>query len=243
MTSSEVDSMLSALDRAAISRHHAGDSIGKQLTQHSTFRSSLRSAAKAKWILLVCLWLSGIGAGMLFLARFENTTGQISPTPSHWPAKSHLDLEFGRPNLVMVVHPQCPCTRASLNELAEILARSQGQIAARVLFCRPVGAPKGWEQGSLWNQARAIPALRVEVDVDGVEANLFGAATSGHVFLYSPNGQLLFSGGITRARGQSGESAARHQIQLLVSQELSQVQKGSVFGCPLTGGSEISNKR
>jgi len=245
MCSSKIYSVLNASEAAAISTRtdYGGHTIGKQPTkQHSNLRLSLKSAANSKWILLMFFWFGGIGSGMFFLMRFENTAGQISPTPSHWPAKSRLDLEFSKPNLVMVVHPQCPCTRASLTELAEILARSQGQVAARVLFCRPVGATKGWEQGSLWDQATAIPGLRVEVDIDGVEAKLFGAVTSGHSFLYSPRGQLLFSGGITRARGQSGQSPARHQISLLISQELAQVETGSVFGCSLTGGDQAIGK-
>ena len=245
MCSIEMDSVLSVLEDATSSGQtdYAKHAIAKQPTkQPSNLRLRLKLAANPKWILLMCLWLGGIGSGMFFLMKFENTAGQISPTASHWPAKSHLGLELNKPNLVMVVHPQCPCTRASLNELAEIVARSNGQIAARVLFCRPVGATKGWEQGSLWNQATAIPGLRVEVDVDGVEARLFGAVTSGHAFLYSPSGQLLFSGGITRARGQSGQSAARHQIPLLISQEPAQVQTGSVFGCLLTGGDQDTGK-
>ena len=39
----------------------------------------------------------------------------------------------------MLAHPMCPCTRASLDELAEALARSKASARIYVLFIRPTG--------------------------------------------------------------------------------------------------------
>ena len=43
----------------------------------------------------------------------------------------------------------------------------------------------------------------------------FGVATSGQVLLYDPNGELRYSGGITRSRGHPGANAGRAAIESL----------------------------
>jgi hypothetical protein len=101
----------------------------------------------------------------------------------------------------MVVHPHCPCTRASLAELSSILNAQPRRASAYVLFVRPPGVGPGWERTDLWRQAAAIRGVRPIHDDWGGEAARFGAATSGQTMLYDREGVLRFSGGITAARG------------------------------------------
>jgi len=134
--------------------------------------------------------------------------------------------------MLMFVHPRCPCSTASLAELAAIVERNQKRVATEVVFVKPHGAGQGWERTPLWDQAANIPGLRVVVD-EGALAGQFGAQTSGYVVLYDANGRLLFNGGITRSRGHEGESAGRRAICTLLSAETPAERQTPVFGCPL----------
>jgi hypothetical protein len=140
----------------------------------------------------------------------------------------------------MFLHPQCQCSRATLGELALIMAHSRGRLDADVFFYMPEGEA-GWAQTNLWQMGRDIPGVRTLPDREGTVAQTFGAFTSGETLLYDPAGHLLFSGGITAFRGHSGDNAGRSAILALLKG-----RDGSrntvpvvtpVFGCSLRGES------
>jgi hypothetical protein len=139
----------------------------------------------------------------------------------------------------MLSHPHCPCTRASIEELNRLMAQTQGRVIAYVLFLKPTGSSTDWEKTDLWQSAARIPGVKVLVDDNGSEAHRFHAMTSGQTALYDIDGHLLFSGGITRARGHSGDNAGRSAIVSLLNTGDSDQTETPVFGCPLYGnGSE-----
>ncbi len=133
----------------------------------------------------------------------------------------------------MLAHPHCPCTRASVGELARLMTRCEGLLTARVLFFEPPDAPEGWVRTDLWRSAAAIPGVDVLEDESGVEAGRFGATTSGQTVLYDVNGRLLFRGGITGARGHAGDNAGRSAIVSLLTGGTAGRMETSVFGCAL----------
>ena len=133
----------------------------------------------------------------------------------------------------MTLHPQCPCSRASLTELAEIMARSEGRLEARILFVQPADAPADWLDGELWRRAKTIPGVTVSVDKDGRDAAAFGASTSGQVMVYEATGVIRFSGGITDGRGHEGDNAGMLSVLDLVRNGKSQVATTPVYGCSL----------
>lgn len=133
----------------------------------------------------------------------------------------------------MLAHPHCPCTQASVGELAQIMARLQGKVAAYVLFVKPKEAGRDWEDTDLRRSAEAIPGVKVVFDPDGVEARRFGAETSGHTQLFSTDGRLLFSGGITASRGHAGDNAGESAIVALVNNQTPARTQTLVFGCAL----------
>jgi len=133
----------------------------------------------------------------------------------------------------MLVHPQCPCSRASIGELALLMAQSQGRLKAYVLFLKPAGFSDDWEKTDLWQSAAGIPGVKPLVDYDGMEARRFHAKTSGQTVLYDAEGRLLFSGGITAARGHAGDNAGRSAIVSLVNAKVADKAETPVFGCPL----------
>jgi hypothetical protein len=179
-------------------------------------------------------WLAGVGAGLSILWRYEHTPGVVvASAPASWPARTVIRRVPGRATLVMLVHPQCPCSRASVGELALVMARVQGVTDAHILFYRPAGVSSSWHETDLWSAAAAIPGVDVAVDEDGAEARRFGVATSGHTLLYDDRGQLQFSGGITGSRGHSGDNAGRTAIVSLLLGHDAERRSTSVFGCSL----------
>src|SRR5262249_49195821 len=153
--------------------------------------------------------------------------------PTRWPAGSHIQPATDRPTLVMLAHPRCPCTRASLGELALLMTRCQGLVQASVNFYKPAGEPDAWAQTDLWQSAAAIPGVSVRPDDDGREARCFHSSTSGQVLLYDAAGRLLFSGGITGARGHAGANAGRDALVALLTGGAAERAPHSVFGCAL----------
>jgi len=185
------------------------------------------------WIVFGTLWLGGVVSGLAFLAGYDNSPGTAATSQARWPADSRIPLDRTRPTLVMLAHPRCTCTRASVTELAELIARAHERPRAYVVFLKPGGFPGEWEQTDLWRKAAAIPDVTVMRDDDGVEARRFGAATSGQTFLYDPSGRLLFSGGTTGSRGHTGDNAGRATLLALVNHEDAHRTGTPVFGCPL----------
>lgn len=168
--------------------------------------------------------------GALF--QYENAPGRIGTLAESWP-DAQIERPTDRPTLVMLAHPLCPCSRASVGELAQIMARMQGRLAAYVLLVKPADGGLAWEDTELRRTAEAIPGVHVVLDPDGVKAQRFGAETSGHTLLYGPNGRLLFSGGITASRGHAGGNMGASAIASLLNNEAPARTRTLVFGCSL----------
>jgi hypothetical protein len=183
--------------------------------------------------LLVVLWVGCVVTGLAAFLDYETTPGAAGAAHSDWPASSRLQIRRNGPELVMFVHPRCPCTRASLGELARLMADCQGLVTARVLFFKPADGEPGWEQTDLWRTATGIPGVEAIADEAGRERDLFGVETSGHVLLYDAAGHLRFSGGITASRGHSGNNAGREAISDLLRHGATDRDQTFVFGCPL----------
>lgn len=184
------------------------------------------------------VWLVAVVVGFAWLARYSNTPGAAAAALPEWPAASRISLDRSRPTLVMLAHPRCTCTRASLAELSELIARAPARPRTFVVFIKPGSVRADWEQTDLWRTAAAIPDVTVRRDDDGVEAARFGAKTSGQVFLYAADGRLLFSGGTTGARGHAGDNLGRAAILAHLAGESAPRPTSSVFGCSLFGDAD-----
>ncbi|MEK6280730.1 MAG: RedB protein [Acidobacteriota bacterium] len=192
-----------------------------------------RKNARLVLLLSTVMWAALVATGLWWLWGYENAPGVGAISPSQWPSQSRIQLAPNGPTLVMLAHPHCPCTRASIGELARIMTHSQGEVRAYVLFTRPEGSPEDWEKTDLWHSAADIPGVTVVKDSEGVEARLFNAATSGQTVLYNTRGQLLFSGGITGSRGHFGDNAGQGSVIAILKSEVPGQTETSVFGCPL----------
>ncbi len=195
---------------------------------------SRQRSSRRVWLwALLFVWLGSVSTGMWALWAYENRPGAAAAAPNDWPGQTTLNRATGRPTLVFVAHPQCTCTRASLEELAEILARAKNHPKAYVLFLKPDVFGAGWEQTDLWRTASALPDVTVIRDDNGVEAQRFGVETSGQTLLYDDHGALIFSGGITGSRGHAGENAGELALVSLLTHGQAERRTSNVFGCSL----------
>jgi hypothetical protein len=181
------------------------------------------------------LWAFGVAAGFRALLVYAYTPGSqpASSSSSVWPARTAILPAKGRACLLVFVHPQCPCSRATVQELAAIVAQRPNLVDAYVLFLAPRSESEQWVKSALWRESSAIRGVRVIADLDGVEARLFGAVTSGQSFLYGPSGRLLFKGGITAARGHAGANAGADAMLTLLDGLTTPRRTTPVFGCSL----------
>ena len=191
--------------------------------------------------LFAITWIAAVAVGLRSLFQYENTPGPVGVLSQVWP-NTQIERATDRPMLVMLAHPRCPCTVASVAELARIMARLQGKIAACVLLVKPNESGPDWEETSLRRSAEAIPGVKVIFDLDGVEARRFGAETSGHTLLFGADGNLLFSGGITASRGHAGDNAGESAIVALVNHQTPALTRTLVFGCSLTRSAKTDSQ-
>jgi hypothetical protein len=204
------------------------------ITQESEAPCNPRSK-RIRLVLLssITLWLFVVGIGLSVLWSYENTPGVAAKPPLQWPINSQIQRAPDGATLIMLAHPHCPCTRASIGELASLMAHSQGRLTAYVLFLKPEGFSEDWEKTDLWQSAVSIPGVKAIADDEGTEARRFHAETSGQTILYDAEGRLLFSGGITGSRGHSGDNTGRSAIVSLVNAGAAESDETFVFGCPL----------
>jgi hypothetical protein len=192
----------------------------------------------------LALWAVAVVCGMGWLVRYQMSATAATPTaPAQWPVAARIARAADRPTLVMALHPDCPCSRASVNELSVLLAQARQKPAVQVIVCRPDGAPAGWEDSDLVRSARAIPGVTVSIDNGGADAAAFGATTSGQVVLCDAQGHVLFSGGITDGRGHEGDNPGLDAALAALGEPNSTspaatpaMRTTPVYGCPLMNG-------
>lgn len=179
------------------------------------------------------VWGVVVAAGMIVLWNHSLEAGVAGRPPGTWPVASRLSRRPGVPTLVVLAHPQCPCSRATIGELARLMVGAQDKVDVHVVFAKPAGVDEGWAHTDLWDSAGAIPGVLVSSDDDEREAHLFGGATSGQTMLYDGEGQLRFSGGITSARGHAGDNDGSSALTEILVGGTSALDTTPVFGCPL----------
>lgn len=209
-----------------------------QETKKSTFARSWPVVALVGW----CL---GIGVCTAALIAYSYRPGRQGEAPARWPQWAEAVHDADKPRLLMFAHPRCPCSSASMAELARLMAAARGRLEATVYFYRPADEQDAWSHSSTWRAAAVIPGVGVRVDPEGRLARRFGAATSGHVVFYDAHDRLRFSGGITLGRGHEGDNTGRSTILQMLDphRQASTMKNTAVFGCPIYSPSECSQGR
>jgi hypothetical protein len=180
------------------------------------------------------VWLVITASGLLLLVDYDSKPGALASPPRSWPSEVSLVRNSAKPTLLMFLHPRCPCSWASLNELARIAFDERETLDVLVLFTQPPGVDADWSHTDLWEKAVANDDLRVAIDADGLLTKQFGAKTSGQVLVYDTSGRLRFDGGITPGRGHVGDSVGRSLVTVIAASQYSGTPAScSTYGCPL----------
>ena len=141
------------------------------------------------WALLGALWLGAV-VGRARVARAPTTTGPGAAARRRRAGRPTAGWcsTRARPTLVMLAHPRCSCTRASLGRAG----RADGAGAASAEGLRRVHQAgrrrgrAGWEHTDLWEPAPRIPGRhRGARRRRRARPRVFGAETSGQTFLYA----------------------------------------------------------
>ena len=108
-------------------------------------RGDFRS--RVLWWGIALAWTAAVFTGLALVWRYKATPGAEADAPRTWPAASSVRHVPGRPTLVMFAHPKCPCTRASLDELATLTSRNRHQASCTAT--NPIFVPReGAKQAS-----------------------------------------------------------------------------------------------
>lgn len=193
-------------------------------------------------VLASTVWAGTVVAAYQAIRRFESTPGISANAPSNWPQRSRVQRADGAWTLVMLVHPHCSCSRASIKELEAIIDKAPRSMRTHVLVYRPTDFAPGWEKTDVYDAATRLRRARVLIDENGREARLFGGFTSGQTFLYDRHGRLRFEGGITSLRGHAGLNSGRADVIRIAN-----TRDGSgahpVFGCAISTEPARGEKR
>ncbi|WP_321469819.1 hypothetical protein [uncultured Paludibaculum sp.] len=117
--------------------------------------------------------------------------------------------------------------------MERIEGESLGHLTAHVIFLDVAGTPE--KDSATIALARSIQGVHVHTGAAPSVARIWGASTSGQVFLYDPLGQLRFSGGITAGRGHEGLNAGHSAIVSFLRTGRLATNQAPVFGCSLLG--------
>ena len=161
-------------------------------------------------------WLGLLAAGLGLLFRYETTPGASEAVVDAWPESSQTERASDRPTLLLFFHPHCPCSRATTTELERILERVGDRVRTVAWVFDPEAFDEEWTRSELWARLERSPRVTVRSDFEAGEAQRFGAQTSGQAFLFTPDGTLLFSGGLTATRGHEGANGGQEALASLI---------------------------
>lgn len=177
-------------------------------------------------------WFAAAAAGMKWMADYSYTPGASGAPSVAWPESTSLARESGRFTLVLGLHPECPCSRATVTELGGILTELQGRpLDVIALFDDTIpGAPA--RDSDLFHDTARLPGVRTMAVSMREELQRFDFRTSGEVRLYRPDGALVYQGGITGGRGHPGANPGATAVVAAVRTGGTTVPSAApAFGC------------
>jgi hypothetical protein len=194
-------------------------------------------------VVVVAVWAAAIVLGMGLMMAYAWTPGQaaraavrlpVDPLSSTTrPTGATMPGDAVRPTLTVFLHPQCPCSRSTVDAVASLLAERSGQLDVRIVFADIRDGAEPTTASDLWHRAGKLANVRLELDPGDATAIRFDAQTSGQVFLYDAKGRLAFSGGLTPGRGMAGESAGTRAVTAILDGVTPATRTSPVYGCAL----------
>ena len=185
------------------------------------------------------VWAAACLAASYAMMSYDFRPGQLGTARTSWPVDSSLPRTPAHTTVVAFLHPRCVCSKATVNQLIRTVQRHPEVDVVVPVFVPPEPtADLSWERGAYVQTIRAaLPSARVVFDAGGMEAQRFGAWTSGTILVYAPDGREVFRGGITNRRGGEDDNFGRQRlVRVLTASAEPLPAQGSpspVFGCPI----------
>lgn len=181
-------------------------------------------------LILVAGWLALVAGTVSWSALAERTPGRLPAAVLSWPTGTQMAMGEG-PQALLFLHPRCPCYSKGGQDLAR-LRQECPELATRVVWVVPPGAPARWSDGLSQRVASSLPPF---VDTDGNEARRFGVTASGTLLVFDASRRLVYSGGLTIRRSTQSTEGAHSSIgdALRNSQADQPPVCEVVFGCAL----------
>ena len=151
---------------------------------------------------------------------------------NRWPNDIELGLD-DRPVVAIFYHPKCPCTRATVRCLQRFSTRFESAPTLIAYAYAPLQSNDDWIESETTANLRLLANTTIVMDREGQIAQRFGAHTSGHVMVFDAEHELLFSGGITPARGHEGEGKAGLSFLDCLNGKRIESSRWPVLGCSL----------
>ena len=192
-----------------------------------------------KQILFLSLWLMAMGAGFYKLYLYSTTPGTVGSVQALWPQNSGIERNTQKALLVVFLHPDCECSRATLAELQMIRPQVEEKINFVFVFFKNTQSNLSSDVSELWKTATQFQFARSLVDQDGKIASEFGAETSGQTFLYDQKGHLVFQGGVTGMRGHVGDNIGKDAILSFAHTGTPLTSHTPAFGCSIRKGAMV----
>ena len=190
----------------------------------------------------VAVWLLTVGSGVAALWGYSFRSCNADSAVGVWPSDSEVVRDRSCSTLIVFVHPQCSCTRATVSQLATVRRNCSVPYKLVVVMLQPEkGLP--WRDTPMQSDIARLKPVQLVDDPGGREAIRFGVGCSGTCLLFSLNGQLLFRGGITESRGHEGTCVGSRQLLACLSHSSDGSPTASVSQNPIYGCSLVSTDR
>lgn len=202
------------------------------------------------WGTGLTLWFVGVvaGFGILLVHDTKAGSGVHSSAAQFSNLSQYQDSQFletllprgGDLQVVMALHPKCPCSANSLEELKRLLAIAPETAQCTVLVFTPEGASEEWLETASMQVVKSMVNVRVELDVESLNAERLGLSTSGACLVIDDAGEILFRGGITAGRSCIAENPGARTVACILRGEPSVSITTPVFGCKLSNNAPRS---
>ena len=172
---------------------HASD-----LTIRAGFRARLHSLVPC--VCVLAAWGVLIAAGFVVLEVYAAAPGARGRSLPDWPQDCMIPIDGRHPTLLIFLHPLCPCSSASVDELTEIVGRCGDRVKLHAVLLHTISLEK--EGASVVERSLVdVPGMTIWPDEKGALARGFGVLTSVALLPHTiPQAILTFSGGITASR-------------------------------------------
>ena len=148
------------------------------MSNHSLTKQSNTVGQGLKNIVIAWSVLVLLGYGCMVF--YSTAPAKSAISLGAFPLESGLAKGRGL-TLITFLHPRCPCSKASVSELQELLAQSRfpSNLTVYAVVSQPPGCAAEFTKGDILDSLSSIKNVHLVVDKNDLESQRFGAKTSG----------------------------------------------------------------